>query len=68
MFERKDLEKLEKFNFNDAYVVSLFLNVSPNERKKQAYLSKFKNLVKSLPENIQNACKDDLGKMEAFTK
>lgn len=66
MFERKDLEKLEKFNFNDAYVVSLFLNVSPNERKKQAYLSKFKNLVKPLPENVQNACKEDIEKIENF--
>lgn len=66
MFEREDLEKLEKFNFKDAYVVSLFLNVSPHERKKQAYLSKFKNLVKTLPENIQNACKDDIDKIESF--
>lgn len=66
MFERKDLEQLEKFNFSDAYVVSLFLNVSPQERKKQAYLSKFKNLVKTLPEDIQDACKEDINKIEAF--
>ncbi|MEN2993994.1 MAG: Vms1/Ankzf1 family peptidyl-tRNA hydrolase [Thermodesulfovibrio sp.] len=66
MFERKDLEQLERFTFNDAYVVSLFLNVSPQERKKQAYLSKFKNLVKTLPEDIHNACKEDINRIEAF--
>ncbi len=34
MFERKDLESLEKVKFDDAFVLSLFLNVSPQERKK----------------------------------
>lgn len=66
MFERKDLENLEKFKFDDAFVVSLFLNVSPQERKKQAYLSKFKNLVKALPEKTYNACKEDIEKIESF--
>lgn len=66
MFERKDVEELEKAYFEDAYVVSLFLNVSPSERRKQAYLSKFKNLVKALPEDKQNACKEDIEKIEAF--
>ncbi|GAQ95244.1 peptide chain release factor subunit 1 [Thermodesulfovibrio aggregans] len=66
MFERKDLESLEKVKFDDAFVLSLFLNVSPQERKKQAYLSKFKNLVKALPEKDQNACKEDIEKIEKF--
>jgi peptide chain release factor subunit 1 len=66
MFERKGLEELEKFSFEDTYVVSLFLNVSPKERKKQAYLSKFKNLVKALPEQTQNACKEDIEKIMSF--
>ncbi|WP_353683259.1 hypothetical protein V4D30_05120 [Thermodesulfovibrio sp. 3907-1M] len=66
MFERKDLERLEKFRFEDAFVVSLFLNVSPQERKKQAYLSKFKNLVKALPEKTQSSVKEDIEKIESF--
>ncbi|MCS7214753.1 MAG: hypothetical protein RMI30_05585 [Thermodesulfovibrio sp.] len=66
MFDRKDLENLEKFNFNDAYVLSLFLNVSPQDRKKQAYISKFKNLVKTLKEDIQDRCKEDISKIESF--
>lgn len=66
MFDRKDLEELEKNSFNDALVVSLFLNVSPQERKKQAYISKFKNLVKSLNEVDYNACKEDIEKIESF--
>ncbi|WP_028845434.1 hypothetical protein [Thermodesulfovibrio thiophilus] len=64
MFERKDLEELEKLHFDDAFVVSLFLNVSPQERKKQAYLSKFKNLVKNKAD--YNACKEDIDKIESF--
>jgi len=64
MFERKDLEELEKLHFDDAFVVSLFLNVSPQERKKQAYLSKFKNLLKNKTD--YNACKEDIDKIESF--
>lgn len=65
MFERKDLEELEKFSFEDADVVSLFLNVSPQERKKQAYLSKFKNMLKGLPDK-SNKCKEDIEKIISF--
>jgi peptide chain release factor subunit 1 len=66
MFDRKDLEELEKIKWNDILVVSLFLNVSPQERKKQAYISKFKNLVKSITEENYNACKEDIEKIESF--
>ncbi|MEN2986077.1 MAG: hypothetical protein ABDH16_05430 [Thermodesulfovibrionaceae bacterium] len=66
MFERKDVEKLEKFSFTDSCVVSLFLNVSPQERKKQAYLSKFKSLVKALSEEKYTKCKEDFDKIESF--
>lgn len=66
MFERKDLQELEKSYFEDAFVVSLFLNVSPQDRKKQAYLSKFKNLIKNRAGSNYNACKQDIEKIEAF--
>jgi len=65
MFDREDLQKLENFNFEDAYVVSLFLNVSPGERKKKAYLSRFKNMVKEIREKY-NKCKEDFAKIESF--
>jgi hypothetical protein len=41
MFDRKDLEELEKIKWNDILVVSLFLNVSPQERKNRLI---FRNL------------------------
>lgn len=66
MFERKDVEKLEKISFEGSCIVSLFLNVSPQDRKKQAYISKFKNLVKALPEEKFNKCKEDFNKIESF--
>lgn len=65
MFDRKDVQKLENFYFGDAYVVSLFLNVSPQERKKQVYLSRFKNMVKEIREKY-NECKEDFVKIESF--
>lgn len=66
MFERKDLEVLEKFNVGDSYVVSLFLNVSPNERKRGTYLSKFKSLAKSITEDKASKVKDDIEKIDKF--
>ncbi len=66
MFERKDLVALEKFNTGENYVLSLFLNVSPQERKRGGYLSKFKNLVKSLPEEKISLVKEDIDKIERF--
>lgn len=65
MFDKKDLKKLENFYFEDAYVVSLFLNVSPQDRKKQVYLSRFKNMVKESKEKY-NECKEDFAKIESF--
>lgn len=65
MFDRKDLKELEKFQVEDECVVSLFLNVSPQQRKKQAYLSKFKNMVKNITK-AENQCKEDIEKIENF--
>lgn len=66
MFERKDLEVLEKFNSEGEFVVSLFLNVSPQERKRSGYLSKFKNFSKAIPEDKILNVKDDIEKIEKF--
>ncbi|MCX8034265.1 MAG: hypothetical protein N3A00_02970 [Thermodesulfovibrio sp.] len=66
MFERKDLEELEKFNSEGELVVSLFLNVSPQERKRGGYLSKFKNFSKVIPEDKILYVKNDIEKIEKF--
>ncbi len=66
MFEKADVVQLEKFNGGDSLVVSLFLNVSPQERKRSTYLSKFKNLVKSQPEDKMSLVKEDIEKIEKF--
>ncbi len=66
MFERKNLELLEKFNSEGNLVVSLFLNVSPDARKRSAYISKFKNLVKAIPEGKLTNVKEDIEKIEKF--
>lgn len=66
MFERKDLEMLEKFDSEGEYVISLFLNVSPQERKRGGYLSKFKNLIKTLPSEKTSSVIQDIEKIEKF--
>lgn len=66
MFERKDLESLEKFKSQENFVVSLFLNVSPQERKRGVYLSKFKSLVKNITEDKFTAVREDIEKIEKF--
>lgn len=66
MFERKDLEAFEKFRADEHFVVSLFLNVSPQERKRGTYLSKFKNLIKNLSEEKLSLVKEDIEKIEKF--
>ncbi|GAB6182711.1 baeRF10 domain-containing protein [Thermodesulfovibrio hydrogeniphilus] len=66
MFERKDLQALEKFNSENTPVVSVFLNVSPDARKRSAYISKFKNLVKAIPEGKLANVKEDIEKIEKF--
>lgn len=66
MFEKKELEVLEKFNSEGNFVVSLFLNVSPQERKRSGYLSKFKNLIKTLPEDKISSVREDIEKIEKF--
>lgn len=66
MFEKKDLEAFEKFRAEDNFVISLFLNVSPQERKRGSYLSKFKNFIKTLPEEKLYFVKEDIEKIEKF--
>lgn len=66
MFDRKDLEVLENFNFEGHYVVSLFLKVSPQERKRSSYISKFKTLVKALQEEKTSLIREDIEKIEKF--
>jgi peptide chain release factor subunit 1 len=66
MFERKDLESLERFNSGESFVLSIFLNVSPQERKRGGYLLKFKNLLKAISEEKLLNIKDDIKKIEKF--
>lgn len=66
MLDREELEVLENFKSEGELVVSLFIGVSPQDRKRSGYISKFKNLVKALDEKKASQVKEDIEKIERF--
>lgn len=70
MISRLELKELASHTHNDAYFVSLFLNVDPKQVKKEEWLLHFKNLsrnaLNAMPNGDRAKISSDIDKLERF--
>jgi peptide chain release factor subunit 1 len=70
MLSKEELKEISKMRGDDAYFVSLYLNVNPKTNVKNNYVIHVKNLLKNTTENLDKnvlkKVKGDIEKIESY--